>query len=213
MTKIDEARIAIMKTVRDSNPDSYVYVLPNLFTKKMKSFMLIREDLNLLIEVTNRLIYFQNQEPADDILSFALWQSIIVTYGKCFTENNAGLSKLEKKFLDESDPKLQQLHEKLMDLRHSYIAHRDETEKEQALVFLKISKEKEIGEDAEYLIKSRKLVKPKSDEVIGYLALFETLKAIVEEKIQKNGEKAHKAFLENLSPEQVNLLLLNNMKD
>lgn len=38
-----------------------------------------------------------------------------------------------------------------MDLRHSYIAHRDDTEKEQAVVFMKIPKGTEIGNQTEYL--------------------------------------------------------------
>jgi hypothetical protein len=48
MTKKDKAIIDILKKFRDENPDSWNYVVPNLFTKKMKSYMLIREDQKAL---------------------------------------------------------------------------------------------------------------------------------------------------------------------
>jgi hypothetical protein len=213
MTKKDDAIIDILKTIRDENPDSFVYVVPNLFTKKMKSFMLIREDLKFMADVTGKLIAFQSHNPPDKMLCFALWQSVIISYGKCFTENKAGMSKLEKSLLDGKDQKFQDLHDTLMDLRHSYIAHRDDTEKEQAIVFMKIPKDKDLGDQTEYQIRSRKLLSPGVNVLKTYLELFTELTGIVEQKIQKHSEKSHKAFFENLSPKQISLLLINNMKD
>ena len=213
MTKKDEAIIDILKMFKDENPDSFNYVVPNLFTKKMKSYMLIREDLRSMIEILTKLIAFRGQLEPDKALCFALWQSIIVTYGKCFTENKAGLSKLEKSVLDDKDQNLRDLHEVLMDLRHSYIAHRDDTDKEQAVVFMKIPIQKENGNRTEYQIRTRKLAAPAAATLKTYLELFNVLTTIVEQKIQKQAEKAHRGFWDTLSPKQISLLLINNMKD
>lgn len=204
--------LEILKSVKDEHQDDFVYVVPNLFTKKMKSFMLIREDINFISEITGKLISYKQSANPDEKVCFALWQSVIVTYGKCFTENKAGMSKLEKSMLDTHDEKFQVSHDRLIDLRHSYIAHRDDTEKEQAVVFMKISTDKEISDQTEYLIRARKLMSPGINELKSFLQLFELLKQEVERKIQKHGDKTHSAFLELLTPKQVNMLLINNMK-
>jgi hypothetical protein len=108
----------------------------------------------------SKLITFRGKANPDKVLCFALWQSVIITYGKCFTENKAGLSKLEKSILDGKQQQLKDLHEVLMDLRHSYIAHRDDTDKEQAVVFMKIPMDKKTGGQTEYQIRTRKLAAP-----------------------------------------------------
>lgn len=212
MDKKDKVIIDLLKSIKVENPDSFVYVVPNLFTKKVRSFMLIREDLRFVKEIITKLIEMKASPDPDAKLCFALWQSVIVTYGKCFTENKAGLSKLERVALD-GNKAMQNLHDRLMSLRHSYIAHRDDTEHEQAVVFMKLSKVENIGELTEYQIKSRKLISPSAGELTNYLALFELLLEETAKKIQKHTEKAHHAFLKELSPKHIALLLINNMKD
>lgn len=202
----------MLKQIKAENLDSFNYVVPNLFTRKVRSFMLIREDLLFIRDIVTRLIDLSGSKTPDKILCLALWQSVIVTYGKCFTENKAGMSKLERSVLDGHQA-LQGLHDLLMDLRHSYIAHRDDTEHEQALVFMKVPKESDIKELTEYQIKTRKLLSPGVVQLKGYLDLFNLLLKAVGEKIQKHTEKAHHAFLKELSPKQISLLMINNMKD
>lgn len=111
MTDKEKAIIEILKSIKDDNPDSFVYVVPNLFTKKMKSFMLIREDLKFISEIIVKLIAHKNNLSPDKYLCFGLWQSVIVNYGKCFTENKSGLSKLEKAMLDGQIERYQHLHD------------------------------------------------------------------------------------------------------
>lgn len=212
MDKKSKAIINILRKIKEEHPDSFVYAVPNLFTRKMRSFMLIREDLNFVKEIVTKLITFKAMQEVDDQLCFALWQSVIVTYGKSFIENKAGMSKMERAMLEEN-PDLLSLHDRIMDLRHAYIAHRDDTAHEQAVVFLKISKTEEVGDLTEYLIKSQKIVSPSGTELAGYLQLFDLLLIEAEKKIQKHTQKAHQGLLENLSPKEMNFLLINNMKD
>lgn len=174
--------------------------------------MLMQEDLRFVEEISTTLLEMKALPDPDTKLCFALWRSVIVTYGKCFTENKAGLSKMARVALD-GNKDMQDLHDWLTTLRHSYIAHRDDTEHEQAVVFMKLSNTEVIGELTEYQIKSKKLISPSVDQLNGYLALFDLLLEETAKKTQKHTEKAHHAFLKELSPKHIGLLLINNMKD
>lgn len=158
MTEKEKAISDIYLTLKDKYPNNLLYVIPDQFTKKLKSFMLIREDLFFISQITEQLISLKESPNSNNITEFALWQSIIVTYGKCFTENKAGMSKLEKSIFEKHDKKYQDIHDHLMEVRHSYIAHRGDTVNEQAMVFIKVSKTGHMLDgDTENIIIVRKL--------------------------------------------------------
>ena len=213
MTEKEKAIADIYKTLKDKYSDNLLYVMPIQFTKKLKSFMLIREDLFFISQIAEQLISLKKSPNSNSMTEFAFWQSIIITYGKCFTENKAGMSKLEKSILDNHDKKYQDIHSHLMDLRHSYIAHRDDTVNEQAMVFIKVSKTGYMLDvDTEDIIIARKLASPRVRDLKSLLELLNLLIKKVEVTIQKNGDKAHNAFLKEYSPEQAKVYLVNNMK-
>ncbi|WP_316851581.1 hypothetical protein [Pedobacter agri] len=212
MATKEQVVIEILKAAQTEDQENFIYAVPNIFTRKVKSYMLIREDLKFLIEIVDILIDLKKQANQNDTLSLALWQSLIVTYGKCFTENKAGMSKLEQSVFENQDEVHRAVHESLMSLRHSYIAHRDDMESEQAIVFMKIPKDKDIVDFTEYQIKSVKLVSPGLAALENYRKLFDVLMSIVEVKIQTHTQKAHSAFLANIPPELSKYLLINNMK-
>lgn len=213
MTEKEKAVTDIYNAARSRYPDNLLYIMSVDLSKKLKSFMLIREDLMFVLDTTKQLISLKESADPNATIELALWQSILITYGKCFTENKAGFSKLEKSLFEQHDKKYQLLHEHLMELRHSYIAHRDDTVHEQAVVFIKVSKTGYMLDgDTEDVIISRKLASPR---VTNLKLLIELLDLLITEttiKIQKNGDKAHYAFLKNYSPEQAMSFLINNMK-
>jgi len=213
MTEKEKALADIYNVARDRYPDNLLYIMPVDLSKKLKSFMLIREDLTFVLDITKQLISLKESADPNAAIELALWQSILITYGKCFTENKAGFSKLEKSQLEQHDKKYQLLHKHLMELRHSYIAHRDDTVHEQAIVFIKVSKTGHMLDgDTEDIIIARKLASPR---VIDLKSLIDLLHLLITEattKIQKNGEKAHNAFLKKYTPEQAKSFLVNNMK-
>ncbi|SKB82361.1 hypothetical protein SAMN05660841_02516 [Sphingobacterium nematocida] len=55
---------------------------------------LVSSGLELLEDTTKQLISLKESADTNAIIELALWQSILITYGKCFTENKAGFSKL-----------------------------------------------------------------------------------------------------------------------
>lgn len=213
MTEKEKALVDIYNVARDRYPDHLLYIMPVDLSKKLKSFMLIREDLTFVLEITKKLIILKESADSNAAIELALWQSILITYGKCFTENKAGFSKLEKSQLEQYGMKYQLVHEHLMELRHSYIAHRDDTVHEQAIVFIKVSKTGYMLDgDTEDIIIARKLASPR---VIDLKSLIELLDLLITEtttKIQKNGDRAHNAFLKKYTPKQANSFLLSNMK-
>lgn len=212
MTEKEKAIADIYKTLKDKYPNNLLYVIPDQFTKKLKSFMLIREDLSFISQITEQLISLKESPSYNEITELALWQSIIITYGKCFTENKAGMSKLEKSIVEQHGKKYQDMHEHLMDIRHSYIAHRGDTVHEQAMVFIKVSKTGYmLAGDTENIIISRKLASPGVRDLQSLNDLLNLLKKDVEAKIQKHGDKAHNAFLRQTSPEEISSFLVSDM--
>ncbi|RZK59010.1 MAG: hypothetical protein EOO91_06405 [Pedobacter sp.] len=213
MTEKEKATADIYNMLKDKYPNNILYVMPEQLTKKLKSFMLIREDLSFVTQVTEQLISLKESLNPNDIIEFALWQSIIITYGKCFTDNKAGMSKLEKSLFEKYDKKYQEIHDHLMLLRHSYIAHRDDTVYEQAMVFIKVSKTGHmLDSDTEDIIIARKVASPRMRDLKSLIELLNLLIKEADVKIQKTGDKAHYAFLKNHTPKQANSFLVNNMK-
>nr|WP_121272491.1 hypothetical protein [Pedobacter schmidteae] len=213
MTEKEKAIADIYNTARNKYPQSLLYVMPDELSKKLKSFMLIREDLTFILDVAEQLISLKESDDPSTTIEFALWQSILITYGKCFTENKAGFSRLEKSLLEKYNVKYQLLHEHLMELRHSYIAHRDDTEHEQAMVFIKVSKTGYmLDADTEDIIIARKLASPRVGDLKSLIELLDLLIKEVTIKIQNSGDRAHNAFLKKYTPEQAKCLLVNNIK-
>jgi len=213
MTEKEKAITDIYKTLKDKYPNNLLFVMPDQFTKKLKSFMLIREDLVFVSQIAEQLISLKQSSNSNNVTEFALWQSIIITYGKCFTESKAGMSKLEKSILEKHDKKFRDIHDQVIELRNKYIAHRDNTVNEHTMVFIKVSKTGYILDgDTEDIIISRKLASWRVKDIKLLLELFELLIEETSDKIQKHGDKAHNAFLQKYTPEQAKSFLINNMK-
>lgn len=211
MDEKEKVILKLLEKIQRENPKTLNYVVPGYLSKKLKSYMLIREDLLFISYLTDKLIKARTQKSSDERINSALWYSIIVIYGKCFTENKAGLSKLEKSILDNEEIDSTELSEKLIELRHSFIAHRDDTDKEQAIVVMKIPIEGDVGDETEYLIKSTKVLSPEINELELYQKLFKLLINKVSEKIQKQAQKVHSNLIATFTPTQMNKFLINNI--
>ncbi|RQO64356.1 hypothetical protein DBR40_25805 [Pedobacter sp. KBW01] len=212
MTEKEKAIADIYNAVKATYPQNLLYVMPVELSKKLKSFMLIREDLSFVSNIVQELISLRESGNSNPTIELALWQSILITYGKCFTENKTGFSKLEKSLLEKHDNKYELLHEHLMELRHSYIAHRGDTAHEQAMVFIKVSKTGVmLDRDTEDIIIARKQASPRVSDLKAIKDLVDLLIKEATIKIQKSGDKAHNAFLQKYTPEQAKCFLVNKM--
>jgi len=108
----------------------------------------------------------------------------------------------------EAKESLVKTHAEIMQLRHAFIAHRDDSEHEQAIVYLKLPKSDPIPNKSEYRIRAVKLSCPNVTTLTEYLEVFMYLQNYVENKIQLTAEKVHKRFMYEFSPEELKHFLI-----
>jgi len=202
--KINKIIAHLLEQIRDKDPESIKVAIPGFLAKKSVSYMLIREDLLYLKAAASKLIEFMNQEQRDLLLISSLWYAIIITYGKCFTENKGGFSKLTEDVLKTEEN--QETHDRLMDLRHSFIAHRGKTEKEIGFIYMRLPNNEPITSLTEFRIQTSKTYFPNDGEVERYLHLFDHLIEAVNEKIQIQTQKTHDALMAMFTVEELLLM-------
>lgn len=105
------------------------------------SLHLIQLDIVKAIEsIKKTIILFKLKSvEVDDLIISSLWMQAVSCYAKAFTKSEDGFSKLEAQFYFKSDRALN-IHEELMTLRNSYIAHRGNNEFEKSLFVVSIDK-------------------------------------------------------------------------
>jgi hypothetical protein len=201
MAKKDDILLRLLEKVKKDNTDSNNYVIPKFLSQRLIDYVSIQSDLVFLIDSVTRLIDLKRLNQIDLTIETSIWYSIIAIYGRCFTDASmAKRTKLEiRDCVDCSKKDLLDLHDKIMGLRHSFIAHRGDTENEVSVAFLKLPKsDSSKDEKVQYRIKSYKTLSPKIEELSLYLELFKELKKNVEIKIQKHGDKTHRTFFNML---------------
>ena len=112
-----------------------VFAIPEFLSKSFVSYCSMHEDLILIKKYMDKL------PMTDSVTSSALTYSVISLYGKCFTDAaKQKASKLEVRdlFRGGDASKLRKTHDYLMNLRHSFVAHRGDTESEVEAAFLPI---------------------------------------------------------------------------
>ncbi|WPV65936.1 hypothetical protein [Chitinophaga sp. LS1] len=187
--------------------ENLVIALPGYAAKKFIAYCSIQEDLQLLIEYTTLL----KTKPEGTVAS-ALTYSLIALYGKCFTDaSKHSYPKLEPNDLFENN-KLKDVHEYLMDLRHQFIAHRGETEAEIGISFMLIPKNKELSDKTELRFSRLKMINFSKEEISKIEELLNYLLQEVHAKIEKAAQKLHDHLLTEFTPEQLNLMRMDNMK-
>ena len=204
--KKEEIIIEMLEREKSQDANNFTLVLPSFIGKKLVSWTLIQCDILFAIDCAKQLITFKSAEQNDrsQIIETSLWYSLIITYGKCFTENESGYSKLEKKdCFDETnvDNELLEIHNDLIELRNCFIAHRGNSENENAIVYVKIPKNEPISEKMEVKISTTQSFSPSIEMIEKYLVLFNHIVNIVNDKIQKQGDKITLSFLEEIDPQ------------
>lgn len=197
--------------IKLSNDPEHIYmIVPNQYSSKISSYISIYNDLLFIIDAANKLIHIHSKNPipnhldSDFIYEPGLWYSIIITYGKLFSDASyARRSKLEEKDcfdeLDAETNELYKIHKELIELRHAFIAHRGESEADYNLVTVRALKK-----DLNYLgvhVESVRAYTIGTNVVLGYLKLFNSLISVVEKKRLKNSNK-----LMELISKDVNIL-------
>lgn len=113
--------VGFLKVALDEHgqPRNFI-ILNNPESKRYASYIMMKRDLDITIEAIEML----SDEKRLPILQQSLLFLAVTTYGKCFVENKGERPKLiANKFFKDADPKLKEEHERIMSLRHDYVAH------------------------------------------------------------------------------------------
>ncbi len=216
LNKTNQLIAKLLEMFKEENEEFLNYAIPKIFSKKLGSLMLIREDILLAKSAINKLIGIKKQrqqgstQQPDEILESSLWYSTIVQYSRCFNQNKAGNSNLEVNdiFTLPADQAIKDTHDELMDLRGSYIGHRDDTEYEQVVVVMQIPKAGGNDDKIGFKIKTAKTFSPSIGSLNKYVHLYDFLLPKIDEKIQKQTDKTRDTLFKNLESSEINSLLI-----
>ena len=190
MEKKRESLIAELKNQNDG--ETMDFEIPEDLEKKNVAYASILLDLQTCHEALLQL-----KKRNNEIVKTSLFTTVIILYGKCFT--NTSFSKLEFNIF-ESDSKLQELHLELMNLRHNFVAHRGHSQHEFGKAFFQINPRKMVW-GIKVGISKRFNFEPA--EIPEYLYLIEFLSVKVYEKYDKVQKKLTIYIFENLMKGQM----------
>lgn len=187
----------LLDRIKNSDIDYGKMLVPSSMSKQITSYMLIREDLLFVKKNAQLLLDSKKQTPRNEHTEETLWYSLIIIYGRCFSNATKGQKvKLDKEgFFNKSDETLLVTHNKIIDIRNNFIAHRGDNENEIPIVYLKIPRG-EISEDygMEFEIVSTRYVTENSLFLEQTINLCDFLLPKVKLKIDKCGEKIKKGI-------------------
>lgn len=208
ITQKDQRLISIFKSAKTEYTEDFIVIpIPNIFSKKFTAFCSMREDLLMIKQYTLKL-----DLEKEKIIKSALTYSIISSYGKCFTDASKTKSpKLEENEVFKENPEYLRTHNKIMELRHKFIAHRGDTESEVVAAFILIPKKDNSVVNIKF--KRLKQISFSNTEHIEIRNLIDFLINKLDPKIEKAAEKAKRGMFETFTLEQLALMDLNNIND
>ncbi|EPN8550553.1 hypothetical protein AB6D65_18480 [Vibrio alginolyticus] len=122
-------------------------------------YSLVRKDLKFCIKLLNLALdyakkyfpegrgsYVRDEFDSEADILKSLYISLVVTYGKCFTQAKGRKVKLElSEMFSKEEIELKELHLELMEQRHQYVAHAGVTLHEKAQAILILHPDQEAG--------------------------------------------------------------------
>lgn len=203
--------VALLNRIKNSDTDYGKLLVPSSMSKQITSYMLIREDLLFVKTNAQLLLDSKKKIPRNEHTEETLWYSLIILYGRCFSNATKGQKvKLDKEdFFNINDEILLITHNKIIDIRNNFIAHRGDNENEIPIVYVKIPRG-EISEEynLEFEIVSTRYVTESSLFLEQIIALIDFLVPKVKTKIDKCGERLKKGIL-NLDVEYLKKLTID----
>jgi hypothetical protein len=205
--KTDRIIYLINKAQEQFSEEHLVLAVPDFISKKFIAFCAMKEDLELI------LIYIDEiRSNPSWVIKSALSYSLIALYGKCFTDaSKSGFPRLEPTDLFSADETHYETHNRLMELRHQFIAHRGDLENEIGISFMLVSK-KDSLDKSQVHFSQVKMVSFSNEDLDKFKSLLKFVIEKLLEKIQKSGQKVHDGMLRLFTPEQLALMLVNGVK-
>ena len=203
--------VALLNRIKNSDTNYGKLLVPTSMSKQITSYMLIREDLLFVKTNAQLLLDSKKKRPRNEHTEETLWYSLIILYGRCFSNATKGQKvKLDKEdFFNINDEILLITHNKIIEIRNNFIAHRGDNENEIPIVYVKIPRG-EIPEEynVEFEIVSTRYVTESSLFLEQIIDLVDFLIPKVKTKIDKCGERLKKGIF-NLDIELLKKLMIN----
>jgi len=182
------------------------FKIPNHLERKNVAYYSIILDLETCKKALLRL-----KKRNREIVRTSLFTTVIILYGKCFTDSSSTKSpKLELDCFEDFD-NLKKLHQILMNMRHNFVAHRGETEHEYGKAYFQI-----FPKTMKWGIKVglQRRFSFERNEIPDYIKLVDFLLKITVEKYEKVGKKILEHIITNYdNPDSENKLELLNDVD
>jgi hypothetical protein len=105
--------------------------------KPIISLWLISQDVEEMIACVERAVKVETitRISIDELIPKSLWEKMIISYGKIFSNSDDGFSKIEARHYFTSKRSLA-IHENLIKTRNSYLAHRGYNDYEHCLMVM-----------------------------------------------------------------------------
>ncbi|NJB84198.1 hypothetical protein [Wenyingzhuangia aestuarii] len=178
----------------DIKTDSYInkamtFKVPQHLEKKNVAYYSILLDLETCEKALSEL-----QKENNEIIRTSLFTTIIILYGKCFTDSSSTNSPKLELSCFESLENLKKLHLNLMSMRHNFVAHRGKTEHELGKAYFQIFPKTmkwgiKVGLQRRFCFES--------EEIPEYIKLIEYLMKITMEKYRKVEKKIMEHIITN----------------
>lgn len=132
--KIIAVQEVIVDRIRDEGFETPKFIVDKSITKKVVAYASMKTDIEFAIKAIAELISLTRSNGEESIVKTALLKSIIITYMRCFTGSKS-YSYLKAQEVFKLNPELIEVHFELERMRHLYLAHREESEYEQCVVY------------------------------------------------------------------------------
>lgn len=197
----EQRKEILKKWISDhSSEDSLDIIIPSFLSKRLISYQAIIADMSFLNDCIGQfLALYENK-----IAALSIWQTIIITYCKCFNSNNSGKSSLNTKDCFKEQHELEVLHNKLTDLRNEYVAHRGSPVFEFQFALMRKHEEDKTEIVVHQYIKNL----PPIEDIQQLIPLFNHVSELTKEKFEKAAQWAKKSMLDEFTPEQLAFMVL-----
>ncbi|WP_188937429.1 hypothetical protein [Dyadobacter endophyticus] len=167
----------LLRQVEESNSQHLNIYLDPEHARKLYSLAYIQADF-MFLRYAARDLMKKLEEPREDgekeyveSQNDSQWYGLITMYGRCFTKNWDKNERLDKSIF-ANKPELLVLHDRIMMLRDKFVAHRDSSPFENAVVVVTVKENGTPKPDTYFNVKTAR-TGPAYDEIKSYIPLFD----------------------------------------
>jgi len=184
----------IWEKIKNENDGNHIdFAIPGYLQKKMETLHAMLEDVSIC---KNAALTLLEKKYDDPLIKKCCFYSMIVLYGKCFTDaSNAKRTKLEARdVISDLNPTLITTHQKIMKIRHNYVAHNGDDENDYGFVYLKLNIRTLMRE-----VKSKKIRRSSLDkqDLRYFVELCQNVLDKIETMAHKYAERVWKNMLKD----------------